>query len=336
MFLLQDTLTIFTLKNIELIQANSDLGAGTRGAGFGAEALLMKANRSHNSLLHKLSRRTCDVPLETGFSSPNARNIERIYLMCKSISRGVADCLSDNRFPLVISGDHSCAAGTIAGIKVAKPSSRLGVIWIDAHSDIHSPYTTPSGNVHGMTLAASINDDNRLLAKQAIDIQTRLFWERLKRIGNVTPKVLPRDIVYISLRDFEDEELHLIHRHGMKCITTETWRCWSTYHIFKTIVKQLEFCTDIYVSFDADCLDASISRGTGLPSSGGIMPWEAEQIIELLMADPRITCLEFTELNPFFDQHGETTAIIYQIIEKSLLTLQKETTERSMEKLMMG
>lgn len=308
-------------RTIELIEAGSDLGAGTHGACFGTEALQMMAHKDNSNLFQKLPRRICQTHPANGHHSQYARNIEAVYKICRSIAHEVRNSLDLGNFPVVISGDHSCAAGTIAGIKIAKPQSRLGVVWIDAHADLHSPFTTPSGNMHGMPLAASINADNQAQGKQEIDTQTRLYWEKLKNMGNLSPKILPQDIVYVSLRDFEKEEASLISAYGIKTISTETIRRCGMREAVKTILRQLDYCTDIYVSFDADCLDASVSIGTGLPVDGGLMPLEAELLITLLMENRKACCLEFTELNPFLDKDGETTTIIYQLLKKSMIAL---------------
>jgi arginase len=313
------------MRNIELIEVCSDLGAGTQGACFGAEALQMMAQQDIDNPFQSLSLKTCHVPPSNGYHSTFAKNIEAIYKICRSIAQEVRSSLLANHFPILVSGDHSCAAGTIAGIKMAKPNSRLGVVWIDAHADLHSPYTTPSGNMHGMPLAASINDDNRLATKQHIDDQTHSHWKKLKNLGGISPKVLPQDIVYVSLRDFEEEEALLIKNHRIKAISTESVRRCGISGVVNTILKQLEYCTDIYVSFDTDCLDATISRGTGLTVDGGLMPHEAEQLITLLMENLKICCLEFTELNPFFDTNNETTAIIYQLCKAGIQSLRAET-----------
>ncbi len=103
--------------------------------------------------------------------------------MYDRVSKAVSDSIKNNFFPVVISGDHSIAGATIAGIKIAKPKSRLGVIWIDAHADLHTPYTTPSGNVHGMPLAVTINEDNEEYAVHEIDPETAKYWNYLKTIG---------------------------------------------------------------------------------------------------------------------------------------------------------
>jgi arginase len=122
--------------------------------------------------------------------------------------------MKNNFFPVVLSGDHSTSGATITGIRMAKPKARLGVIWIDAHADLHTPYTTPSGNVHGMPLAIAINEDNEEYAVHEPDEETRKYWNQLKTMGKIAPKVLPEDIVYISLRDYQKEEKHLIENMG--------------------------------------------------------------------------------------------------------------------------
>src|SRR5204863_2735786 len=111
------------------------------------------------------------------------------------------------------SGDHGTSGGTITGIKMAKPNSKLGVIWIDAHADLHTPYTTPSGNMHGMPLAAAIGEDNEDCKVHDLDEKTMKQWEQLKNFGKISPKILPEDIVFISLRDYEKEEKHLIEKY---------------------------------------------------------------------------------------------------------------------------
>src|SRR5205085_2099797 len=139
--------------------------------------------------------------------SPYAKRIQGVLQMYERISKAVSDSIKANFFPVVLSGDHSNAGGTIAGIKMAKPKSKLGVIWIDAHADLHTPFTTPSGNVHGMPMAATIGKDNEDCAVHEVDEETVKHWNHLKNIGKIYPKVLPEDVVFISLRDYEKEEL---------------------------------------------------------------------------------------------------------------------------------
>ena len=126
--------------------------------------------------------------------------------MYEKVRQAVIECCKNNCFPLVLSGDHSIGGATISGIKMAKPNSRLGVIWIDAHADLHTPYTTPSGNVHGMPIAIAINEDNMECAVHEVDPETVGYWNQLKNMGNKEPKVLQEDSVCMYLRDHEKEE----------------------------------------------------------------------------------------------------------------------------------
>src|SRR5699024_8816142 len=124
-------------------------------------------------------------------------------------------------FPIVLAGDHSSAAGTISGIKKANPNKRLGVVWIDAHADLHSPYTTPSGNMHGMPLAMVCGIDNvenkiNSPSKEVLD-----YWEKLKDVGIKGPKVDLEDIVFIAIRDTEEQEEKLIEQFKVSNIKTE-------------------------------------------------------------------------------------------------------------------
>src|SRR5690606_24387283 len=131
--------------------------------------------------------------------SPYAKRIRGIYTMYERVSNAVQETLKSGLFPIILAGDHSTAGGTIAGIKMAKPKNRLGVIWIDAHADIHAPYTTPSGNMHGMPIAASIAEDNKENRTHKLDDATAAWWDKLKSLGKIQPKVLPEDIVFIAL-----------------------------------------------------------------------------------------------------------------------------------------
>jgi arginase len=253
--------------------------------------------------------------------SPYAKRIGGMLTMYDRVSKAVSDTFKNNFFPLVISGDHSTAGGTIAGIKFAKPKSRLGVIWIDAHADLHTPYTTPSGNLHGMPLSASIGEDNEESKVHDLDEKTKKEWNQLKNFGKISPKVLPEDIVFISLRDFEKEEKYLIDKHGMKVITTAEFRKKGVENVVRALTKLLNDCTDIYVSFDVDCLDSSISKGTGTPVSNGLREREAEDLVSKLMQNPKICCFEITEVNPTLDKENLMSEIAFNILQRSVNVL---------------
>ena len=241
--------------------------------------------------------------------------------MYERVSKAVKETIKNNFFPVIISGDHSTAGGTIAGIKAAKPNSRLGIIWIDAHADLHTPYTTPSGNMHGMPLSASIAEDNEESKVHDIDEKTKKQWEQLKQFGKVSPKVLPEDIVFISLRDYEKEEKHLIDKYGMYVITTAELRRKGPENVVKAALRFLTECTDIYVSFDVDSLDSSITKGTGTPVSNGLKEREAEDLVSKFMQNRKICCFEITEVNPTLDKENLMAEIAFNILQRSVNVL---------------
>ncbi len=312
------------MKNIKLIEIPSEIGAGTRGASLGVDAIKIAAlDFMSNFFVHFPSEK---IPVENKLlfepiESPYAKRIKGIITMYDRISKSICDSIKNNFIPVVLSGDHSSAGATIAGIKMAKPKSKLGVIWIDAHADLHTPYTTPSGNMHGMPLATAIAEDNEECAVHELDADTKKSWDYLKMIGKIHPKVLPEDIVFISLRDYEKEERHLIEKHGMKVITTSELRRKGVEIIYRSIVRYLGDCTDIYVSFDVDSLDSSISKGTGTPVSNGLKEREAEDLISKFMQSRKICCFEITEVNPTLDKENLMAEIAFNILQRSVNVL---------------
>ena len=250
------------MKNIKLIEVPSEIGAGTRGASMGVDAIKIAAlDFMSNFFIHFPSEKipTENKLLYEPIESPYAKRIKGMVTVYDRVSKAVCDAMKNNFFPILLSGDHSTAGATIAGIKMAKPKSKLGVIWIDAHADLHTPYTTPSGNLHGMPLAISINKDNQECAVHEVDETTVKHWDSLKNFGKIAPKVLPEDIVFISLRDYEKEEKHLIEKYDMKVISTKEVRNKGAENIVRAVLRYLSDCTDIYISFDVDSLDASFS-----------------------------------------------------------------------------
>ena len=312
------------MKNIQLIEVPSEIGAGTRGASLGVEAIKIAAlDFMSNFFIHFPSEK---VPTENKLlfepiESPYAKRIKGIVTMYDRVSKAVTNCIKHSFFPVVLSGDHSIAGATIAGIKIAKPESRLGIIWIDAHADMHTPYTTPSGNMHGMPMAINIGEDNKECAIHELDPETVQMWDQLKRLGGIFPKVLPEDVVFISLRDFEQEERFLIERYGMKVITTNEFRRKGAENIVKSVLRYLGDCTDIYVSYDMDSMDASISKGTGTPVGKGLREREAEDLISKLMQNRKICCFEITEVNPTLDTENLMAEIAFNVLQRSVNVL---------------
>lgn len=309
------------MKNIKLIEVPSEIGAGTRGASLGVDAIKIAAlDYMSNFFVHFPSEKieTENHLLFEPIQSPYAKRINGVLNMYEKVSKAVADCIKNHFFPIVLSGDHSTSGGTIAGIKQAKPNSKLGVIWIDAHADLHTPYTTPSGNMHGMPLAASIAEDNEESKVHDLDEKTKKLWDQLKHFGKSYPKILPEDIVLISLRDYEKEEKYLIEKYEMKVITTNEVRRKGPESVVKSSLRYLSDCTDIYVSFDVDCLDSVISRGTGTPVNNGLKEREAEDLISKFMQNRKICCFEITEVNPTLDRENLMAEIAFNILQRSV------------------
>lgn len=312
------------MKNIKLIEVPSEIGAGTRGASMGIDAIKIAAlDFMSNFFIHFPSEKVTheNKLLYEPIESPYAKRIKGIVTMYERVSKAVNDSLKNNFFPVVISGDHSTSGATIAGIKAARPKSKLGVIWLDAHADLHTPYTTPSGNLHGMPLATAISEDNLECAVHQLDDETARYWNQLKTMHKISPKVLPEDVVFISLRDFEKEEKFLIDKYGMKVVTTGEVRRKGPENIVRSVLRYLADCTDIYISFDVDSLDSSISKGTGTPVSNGLREREAEDLISKFMQNRKVCCFEITEVNPTLDKENLMSEIAFNILQRSVNVL---------------
>jgi arginase len=312
------------MKNIKIIEVPSEIGAGTRGASLGVDAIKIAAlDFMSNFFIHFPSEKIQaeNKLLYEPIESPYAKRIKGVVSMYEKVSKAVSDSMKNNFFPVLISGDHSIAGATIAGIKMGRPKSKLGVIWIDAHADLHTPYTTPSGNMHGMPLAVAINEDNQECSVHDLDDETTKQWNLLKNMGKIAPKVLPEDIVFISLRDFEREERFLIDKYGMKVVSTKEVRNKGAENIVRSVLRYLSDCTDIYISFDVDSLDSAISKGTGTPVGNGLREREAEDLISKFMQNRKVCCFEITEVNPTLDKENLMAEIAFNILQRSVNVL---------------
>ena len=309
------------MKNIKLIEVPSEIGAGTRGASLGVDAIKIAALDFMSNFFVHFPSEKIEVENKLLFEpiqSPYAKRIQGMVTMYERVSKAVSDSIKGHFFPVVLSGDHSTAGGTIAGIKMANPKSKLGVIWIDAHADLHTPYTTPTGNMHGMSLATAIGEDNKECKVHDVDEKTSRLWDQLKNIGKIYPKVLPEDVVFISLRDYEAEEKALIEKYGIKVITTGEVRRNGAESVSRKVIRYLSECTDIYVSFDVDSLDSTISKGTGTPVSNGLKEREVEDLISKFMQNRKVCCFEITEVNPTLDKENLMAEIAFNILQRSV------------------
>jgi arginase len=238
-----------------------------------------------------------------------AKRIGHVIQQCERVCDAVDDTLKGNQFPLVISGDHSSALGTMSGIKKHYQEKRMGVVWIDAHADLHSPFTSPSGNIHGMPLAAALNSDNleckiNEVAEDQVDL-----WDQLKSIGINGAKAIPSDVVFFGLRDTESPEDEFMARNDIRNFTVEETRFRGLETCIHEALDQLKDCDVLYISFDVDSMDCDrISYGTGTPVPRGFDPEEIVEIISKLLLTDRVACLEFVEINPLLDNRGNKMA----------------------------
>ncbi|MDI9319865.1 MAG: arginase [Phycisphaerales bacterium] len=309
------------MRNIKLIEVRSEIGAGTRGASLGIDAIKIAAlDFMSNFFVNFPSEVVLDMNnlLYEPVASPYAKRIHGVHTMYERVSAAVSDTIKSGIFPVVFAGDHSTAGGTIAGIKMANPKRKLGVIWIDAHADMHTPYTSPSGNMHGMPLATALAVDNLECKVHNPDAKTVDIWNKLKNMGKIEPKILPEDLVFIALRDYEKEEEALLKKLGIKIVTVQEIRRKGIESVVRQSLAHLSKCEDIYVSFDVDSLDSSISRGTGTPVSNGLKEREAEDLIAALMQNYKICCIEIVEVNPTLDKENLMAEIAFNIIRRAV------------------
>jgi arginase len=306
-------------KKIKIIEVKSEIGAGTRGASMGVDAIKVAALDYGSALFHQ--HETVEVRNENHLlfepqGSPYAKRIKGLITMYERIGAEVSKTLKANQFPIVLAGDHSTAGGTIAGVRMAYPKARLGVIWIDAHADLHSPWTTPSGNLHGMPLAASLNEDNQANKMNRPDKETIEYWRQLKEVGGIVPKINYRDLVFISVRDVEPEESGLMKKNHIKTFSTAEVRRVGVERIARDTLAHLSQCTHIYISFDVDSMDSSISKGTGTPVRNGITEKEAGSLLVRLVQNEKVCCVEIAEVNPTLDKENLMAENTFEILTK--------------------
>jgi arginase len=309
-------------KEIKVITIESDFGAGKKGAKLGPQATIKQLQVLGNQLVGNSDLvRVQAEGLETENLPPFSKNIESILDVHQRALLAVESVLHENKFPFVISGDHSNGAAVISAIKNFHHDKKLGVIWIDAHADLHSPFTTPSGNMHGMPLAVNLgvddgldDEDNEVSEKEV------KLWQQLLTLGDkkITPKILPEDLVFIDLRDFEEEEELIINNMGIKYFTPEIRNSIGIEAILNQTIQHLQSCDLIYVSFDVDSLDPEISIGTGTPVPNGLSIDEAAFLLSNLLKNEKIVGLEFTEINPLLDRDKPMEMVAASLINQIL------------------
>jgi arginase len=308
------------MNTIKIIKNRSDIGAGTRGSDMGIDAIEIAAINQGNDFFHRHVFQDVITHNETIYNKNTnnfAKRIEHVVEQCERVSNAVCENLEKGFFPIVLSGDHSSALGTISGIKKSNPSKKLGVIWIDAHADIHSPFTSPSGNIHGMPLAAALGIDNMECKINEPGDLTTTHWSNLKNIGIKGPKLLPAHLIYFGVRDFEAAEQQVIEKNNIRLIKVEELRYRGIDICVKEAIGKLLDCELIYISFDVDSMDCdNISYGTGTPVPYGLLPSEVMHIMDTLLTTQKVCCIEFTEINPLLDNKGNKMAeTAFQVLD---------------------
>lgn len=320
------------MKPIKIIEICSELGAAQLGASMGPDAIRMAAHKvgsdffsQHPSIrLPDRNYLLCDRQHNSGCS--HVKRLRYILETCQIACNTVTEVLEEGEFPLVLSADHSSAAGVIAGVKQAYPEERLGIIWIDAHSDMHSPYTTHSGNMHGMPLGSALGLDAE--AREWLDTKpnplpsaTQKQWTHLKELGGISPKVQPQDLILMGVRFFKPEHSILIQQLGITLYSVANIREGGVALQIEQINQQLHDCDRLYVSFDVDSLDChAVSQGTGTPEPDGLYLSEAIGLVKSILANPKVCCLEISEVNPVLDDKGNAMGeAAWQILESALV-----------------
>jgi arginase len=309
------------MNPIRIIEVKSEIGAGTRGASLGVDAIKIAALDFGSTFFKKY--KTIKIPTENKLllepvAQMYAKRIKGVYSMLDKVSKEVKKVVESKGFPIILAGDHSTAAGTISGLKMAYPKKKLGVIWVDAHADLHSPFTTPSGNMHGMPLAMVLAEDNLDLKVNNPDKTTLDYWQKIKELGNISPKIYHDDLVFISLRDTESQENYLIKKHKMKVFAMPEIRRKGVERIAIESLNYLDDCDLIYVSFDVDSMDSSISKGTGTPVPNGITEREAGNLCFHLMRNKKVCCFEMVEINPTLDKENQMAENAFEILSKTV------------------
>lgn len=308
------------IKPIKIIEVKSEIGAGTRGSSMGVDAIKIAALDFGSPFFKRF--KTVEIQNENNLLlepvvNDFAKRIKGIYALNERIAKEIQKTLKADEIPIVLAGDHSSALGTISGIKMAHPDKRLGVIWIDAHADLHSPYTTPSGNMHGMPLSCVLAEDNKDRQQNKPDDETVEYWEKLKSLGGISPKIQYNDLVFIALRDYEPPEEFLIKKNKIRIFSLQEIRKKAVERVAIDSLNYLDHCDIIYVSFDVDSMDSRISSGTGTPVPNGITEKEAGNLIYYIMRSKKIVCFEMVEINPTLDKENLMAENAFEILQKA-------------------
>lgn len=281
------------INNVSIIGVPLDLGAGTRGVNLGPDAIRYAGlvERLENIGYNVEDRGDITVDRRSAVTVPNSNlnYLNEIVRVNTMLCNEVSQVISEGKFPLVIGGDHSIAIGTISG--VLQHRKNLGVIWFDAHGDINTPETSPSGNIHGMPVAALLGMGDK----------------ELTRIGGEDTFLKKENIVYIGSRDLDAGERIAMKEQGITVFTMYEIDDMGIKKVMQEAIRIAGEGTDgIHVSFDLDVLDPTIAPGTGTKVPGGMSYRESHYALELLAKSEKLVSAEFVEVNPLLDNANMT------------------------------
>ncbi|UQZ87458.1 Arginase [Paenibacillus konkukensis] len=289
---------------VHVIGAPLDLGAGCRGCRMGPDAIrcagLLTRLRQQGRMVQDLGDVTLTerekLSADSAGGHPKAKYIDEIVRFNRRLHRKTAASVEAGAIPLILGGDHSIAAGTIAG---AARHKRIGVLWFDAHGDLNTVQTSPSGNVHGMPLAAMLG----------------YGYPALKHIGGKRPKVRPEHLVLIGTRSLDTGEQELIQRAGIRMYASrELHRLGMSEVVRQALAAAGEGTDGIHVSFDLDGLDPGEAPGVGTPVSAGMRLTEALEAMRVIAASGLLVSAEFVEVNPALDLRSKTAHAAVELI----------------------
>lgn len=306
-------------KAVHIVGVPLDHGAGRRGVGMGPSAVRIAG--LHDALL-RIGYRvedhgdvTIPAPETCPPGDPRAKYLPLVSQACREVCAEVQSILERGGIPLVIGGDHSIAIGTISGIAThlgqAKGTgraphtapTRLGVIWFDAHGDINTPDTSPSGNIHGMPVACLLGHGP----------------PELTSLGFAGAKVDPRRFVQIGLRDLDEMEKRALREYGITAFTMEDIDRRGMATVIEQAVELVSAGTDhIHVSFDVDSIDPQFAPGTGTRKIGGLTYREAHLSMEIIAESERLCSMELVEVNPILDVSNQTAELAVGLIASAL------------------
>jgi arginase len=237
--------------------------------------------------------------------SPTAKYLAPISQCCAELARTVSDVLESGQFPLVLGGDHSVAAGTVAGISNAlrKRNAKIGVIWIDAHADMNTPEISPSGNVHGMPLASCLGRGPK----------------ELTQILGYAPKMAGRNTVLIGLRDVDERERVMVRDLGVVAFTMRDIDELGLRKIMEqAIVAASDGTAGFHLSLDMDAVDPDEAPGVGTPVRGGMSYREAHLSMEMISDSNGMLSMEVVEVNPVLDSANRTALLGVELVMSAM------------------